>query len=64
MALSYRPYPTFHPHDSVKNGIYGAAAGSTFGFIFSSAQNVLQKHNAGALGVFTRTGGTIAVFGK
>lgn len=33
------------------------------GFFVSTLQNALGKHNYGAMGVFTRTGGTIGFFG-
>lgn len=33
------------------------------GLVISAMQNTVQKHNEGAKGVFTRTGGTIALFG-
>ena len=40
-----------------------AAGVSAFaGLLVSSIQNSLSKHNAGAMGIFTRTGGTIALF--
>ena len=34
-----------------------------FGLVVSTLQNALGKHNYGAMGVFTRTGGTIGFFG-
>lgn len=34
------------------------------GFIVSAMQNTVQKHNEGAKGVLTRTGGTIGLFGN
>lgn len=33
------------------------------GAIMSAAQNTLTKHNVGAWGFFTRTGGTVGMFG-
>ncbi|KAJ1675924.1 hypothetical protein EV182_000311 [Spiromyces aspiralis] len=36
-----------------------ALGGATIGFFLSAAQNSFQSHNHGAMGVFTRTGGTI-----
>lgn len=32
------------------------------GLLVSAVQNALERHNRGAMGVFTRTGGTIAFF--
>ena len=40
------------------------AASAVAGLIMSAAQNSLQKHKAGVAGVFSRTGGTIALFSK
>lgn len=39
----------------------GIAGG--MGLFVSAMQNTIQKHNTGAKGVITRTGGTIAFFG-
>jgi hypothetical protein len=41
----------------------GAIAGG-IGLFVSAMQNTVQKHTTGAKGVITRTGGTIAFFGK
>jgi len=40
----------------------GAATTGAAGVLISAVQNSLQTHRAGALGVVTRTGGTIAFF--
>lgn len=40
----------------------GIAGG--IGLFVSAMQNTAQKHTTGARGVLTRTGGTIAFFGK
>lgn len=40
----------------------GIAGG--IGLFVSAMQNTVQKHTTGAKGVITRTGGTIAFFGK
>ncbi|KAF7722597.1 hypothetical protein EC973_002910 [Apophysomyces ossiformis] len=42
-------------------GKTGAITGG-FGLVVSAMQNTVQKHGEGAKGVFTRTGGTIALF--
>lgn len=34
------------------------------GLVVSAMQNTVQKHTEGAKGVFTRTGGTIGLFGN
>ncbi|KAI0381367.1 hypothetical protein F5Y04DRAFT_280899 [Hypomontagnella monticulosa] len=52
----------FHQHDAIKSGIKGALFGGGAGLITSAVQNSLARRNVGAWGVFTRTGGTIAMF--
>lgn len=41
-------------------GLKGAGAG----LLVSSVQNALDKHSRGAMGVLTRTGGTVGLFGE
>ena len=41
-----------------------AAVSGGIGLVVSAMQNTIQKHHTGARGVITRTGGTIAFFGK
>jgi len=53
----------YEPKDAIgecltNGGIVGGA-----GILISAVQNTLTKHNVGPWGVFTRTGGVIAVFG-
>lgn len=43
---------------TVKTALQGAGVG----LLVSAVQNSLDKHNKGAMGVFTRTGGTIGLF--
>jgi len=45
--------------EATRTGLQGAA----IGLFFSAIQNALGNHSHGAMGVFTRTGGTIGVFG-
>lgn len=52
----------FHQHDAIKSGIKGSLFGGGAGLITSAVQNSLAKRNVGAMGVFTRTGGTVAMF--
>ncbi|KAI1385744.1 uncharacterized protein F4822DRAFT_414053 [Hypoxylon trugodes] len=52
----------FHQHDSLKSAINGALLGGGAGFTVSAVQNSLARRNVGAWGVFTRTGGTVAMF--
>jgi hypothetical protein len=53
----------YHPKDAVKAAINGTMITGAAGGLVSAIQNTLTKRNIGAWGVFTRTGGTIAVFG-
>jgi hypothetical protein len=53
----------YHPKDSVKAAINGTLITGAAGTLVSAVQNTLTKRNVGAWGVFTRSGGTIAVFG-
>ncbi|KAI0122706.1 hypothetical protein F4814DRAFT_218612 [Daldinia grandis] len=52
----------FHQHDAIKSGIKGALIGGAVGFVTSAVQNSLAKRNVGAWGIFSRTGGTVAMF--
>jgi len=57
---------TDHPVYEAKTPVASAASvalkAGAVGFFVSSLQNALQKHSYGAMGVFTRTGGTIGFF--
>jgi len=53
---------TFTPNAPTSAAFNAGLQGAGVGFLVSSVQNSLQKHNKGAMGVFTRTGGTIGVF--
>jgi hypothetical protein len=53
----------FHPKDSIKAAINGTLVTGAAGGLVSAIQNTLSRRNVSAWGVFTRTGGTIAVFG-
>ena len=53
----------YHPQDALGAGVKGTAVVGGAGFFLSALQNSLQKRNIGAMGVFTRTGGTVASFG-
>lgn len=52
-----------HPSDAIKAGLQASAVVGTTGFFISALQNALHKNNIGAMAVFTRSGGNIAVFG-
>ncbi|EGU12916.1 Ribosomal protein [Rhodotorula toruloides ATCC 204091] len=53
----------YHPDSPVARGAEGAMFGGGVGLFSSSVANALQTHNKGAMGVFTRTGWMIPVFG-
>ncbi|WFD16238.1 hypothetical protein MARU1_002274 [Malassezia arunalokei] len=52
----------FQARQPVSEAFNAASASAVAGLVVSAAQNCLQKHKAGAMGVFSRTGGTIAIF--
>jgi len=53
----------YHPKQSLSNAaIVGLQAGGV-GVFVSAVQNALGQHGKGAMGIFTRTGGTIGFFG-
>jgi len=47
----------------VKNAVLIGLQGAGVGVLVASVQNALQHHNRGAMGVLTRSGGTIGLFG-
>ncbi|KGB75200.1 hypothetical protein I307_04250 [Cryptococcus deuterogattii 99/473] len=53
---------TFHPHSSLSLATNIAVRSAGVGLLVSATQNALDKHNHGALGIFTRTGSTITLF--
>ena len=53
---------TFHERSAINSGMSGAATTGFAGLLISAVQNSTQKHGQGALGVFTRSGSTIALF--
>ncbi|KAI9283379.1 hypothetical protein BY458DRAFT_496353 [Sporodiniella umbellata] len=48
--------------DCLADSANTAAIAGGIGLVVSAMQNTIQKHHAGARGVITRTGGTIAFF--
>lgn len=54
----------YHPKDAVKAAINGTLITGSAGLAVSAIQNTLTKRNVSAWGVFTRTGGTAAMFGS
>lgn len=63
MAQQDQVEDLYQPKDAVGATIKATMITGTAGTFVSAIQNVLAKQNVGAFGVFTRTGGTIAVFG-
>ncbi|KAJ9479357.1 Complex I-B14.7 [Pseudozyma hubeiensis] len=53
---------TFSERSAFADGMTAAGASAGAGLLVSAIQNSVQTHNKGALGVFTRTGSTIALF--
>lgn len=63
MADSEVPPTAFEVKSPVSNSFNAAMKAGAVGFFVSSLQNALGKHNYGAMGVLTRTGGTVGFFG-
>lgn len=61
MASEESPYV---PLDAISRTIKTTTIMTTSGLFVSAVRNTLTKENVGAMGVFTRTGGTIALFGS
>jgi len=53
----------YHPKDSIKAAMNGTLVTGSAGLLVSAVQNTLSKRNLNWSGVFTKSGGTIAVFG-
>ncbi|KAK1965224.1 Tim17/Tim22/Tim23 family protein [Colletotrichum eremochloae] len=51
----------YHPKDAIKDSIKASLALGGAGFFIAAVRNALQKQNVGAMSVFTRSGGIIAV---
>ncbi|KAI9825185.1 MAG: hypothetical protein M1819_000590 [Sarea resinae] len=52
----------YHPKDAIGIALKSTAIMGAAGAMVSGIQNTLTKQNVGPMGVFTRTGGTIAIF--
>ncbi|KJX98142.1 NADH-ubiquinone oxidoreductase 213 kda subunit [Zymoseptoria brevis] len=52
----------YHPVDAIGKSVRAALVTGTAGAFVSTVQNTLTRQNVGLMGVFTRTGSTIAVF--
>jgi hypothetical protein len=60
---SITPPKRYAPKDAVTLGFSAAGTSAIVGTVVSAVQNSLGKHNFGAMGIFTRSGATIALFG-
>lgn len=54
---------TFHPRDALANTASTALQLTAVGAVLAGVQNTLRKQNVGAMGIFTRSGGIIALYG-
>ena len=54
----------YEPKDAIGQTVTATMITGGAGLFASAVQNSLVKENIGALGVFTRTGGTVVVFGS
>jgi hypothetical protein len=54
---------TFHPRDALANTASTALQTTAVGAVFAGVQNTLRKQNVGAMGILTRSGGIIALYG-
>ncbi|GAB7356365.1 hypothetical protein MBLNU459_g7150t1 [Dothideomycetes sp. NU459] len=55
--------PQYHPKDAIGASIKATMITTGAGAFVSTIQNTLTKQNVGAMGMFSKTGSTIAVFG-
>lgn len=53
----------FHPEDAIAKSIHATTITGGAGLLLAAVQNTVARENIGAFGVFTRFGGTIALFG-
>lgn len=63
MAEEEASEPTYQPKDALGAAITGTAVTGTAGLFVSTIQNSLARTNVGMMGIFWRSGGTIATFG-
>ena len=53
----------YHPQDAIAAGMKSTIAVGTAGLFIAAIQTSWSKQNVGAMGVFTRFGGSTALFG-
>lgn len=54
---------TYHPKDAIGGAVKATAVTAAAGAFISTIQNTLARNPSGAMGAFTRFGGTTAVYG-
>ena len=64
MASEEEEEATYQPKDAVSSAINATLVLGGAGLTVSAIQNTLTKQNVAGWGVFTRTGGVIAIFGS
>lgn len=55
--------PTYHPRDALHNTGNAMIQTTLVGAVIAGVQNTLRKQNVGAMGIITRSGGVLALFG-
>lgn len=55
---------TFHPRDALANTMSTMIQTTAVGAVVAGVQNTLRKQNVGAMGILTRSGGIIALYGS
>jgi len=59
---SIRTYEPWHKQDAVRLGLTSAGLSGCIGLFVAAAQNSLSHTRVGPMGIFTRSGSTIAIF--
>lgn len=55
--------PLYQPQDAIAKTVKSAVVVGGAGLLLAAVQNSVSKQNVGAFGVFSRFGGTFALFG-
>lgn len=55
--------PFYQPKDAIAVATTSGLVTGSAGLLFAAAQNTVAKQNVGALGIFTKFGGTTATLG-
>jgi hypothetical protein len=56
-------HDSYHPQDTLSNTATTMMQTTAAGAIIAGVQNTLRKQNVGAMGIFTRSGHIIALYG-